>query len=371
MRRIMLLLLLATPMRMALAQGHALPELMDERTVAAIDKGLKFLAAAQRSDGAWYSAGSMGSYPAAMTALAGQALLASGSTPESGPYSREVRKAMFYILRLAESSPDGLIAGPGGEGRTMYGHGFGMLFLAQCYGMEGGVGRASGGESSDVGKRIQVVLDKAVELTVKSQSDLGAQYKHAGGWIYTPTGKADEGSVTVTQLQALRACRNVGIKVPKATVERAVEYLRFCQNPDGGICYSAANRGESRPAISAAAVACFYAAGVYDRQGGASSKPGAGTEAEMVEKLVAFCKAKSFTGNDGFFFYTHLYMAEAMYQRGGKDWAEYYPKIRDRLLPTQSAEGSWAGDNVGTIYGTALATTILQQPYGYLPIAQK
>jgi squalene cyclase len=60
-----------------------------------------------------------------------------------------------------------------------------------------------------------------------------------------------------------------------------------------------------------------------------------------------------------------------MYQRGGKDWADYFPKIRDRLLGMQAPDGSWTGDNVGTTYGTALAATILQLPYGYLPIAQR
>jgi hypothetical protein len=294
-----------------------------------------------------------------MTSLAGVALLASGSTPESGPYSREVKKAMLYVLRLAESSKDGLICGPTGEARSMYGHGFSMLFLAQCYGMD---------LNKEFGERIRKVLDKAVKLTARSQSDLGPQHKHAGGWIYTPAQRADEGSVTVTQLQALRACRNVGIKVPRSTIERAVAYLRHCQQADGGICYSARSRGSSRPAISAAAIACFYAAGVYDRQrGGAESE-----EAKMVQKLVAYCKrAVSVSRSSGHYFYTHFYYAQGMYQRGGQDWQDHYPQIRDRLVKTQGVDGSWMGDSVGTTYGTAIATIILQLPYGYLPVCQR
>jgi hypothetical protein len=34
----------------------------------------------------------------------------------------------------------------------------------------------------------------------------------------------------------------------------------------------------------------------------------------------------------------------------------------------QAADGSWNGDYVGPIYGTAIATLILQLPYNYLPI---
>jgi len=348
------------PAARAEAPGPVLPEMMDAKCVQCIDNGINYLVKTQRADGSWLNSGGYGTYPAAMTALAGLSLMAGGSTAETGPYSRNVTRAMNYLIRVAKSQNDGLISGPGSEGRSMYGHGFGMLFLAQCYGTE---------LDRDTGKDLREVLDKAVAVTVGSQSDLGAQSSHAGGWIYTPSGQGDEGSVTVTQLQALRACRNAGIKVPKSTIDRAVAYLKSCQMGDGGICYSAASRGSSRPAISAAAIACFYAAGVYDRQTG-----GAGAEAEMVEKLVNYVRGQVGAESSswgGHYFYTHLYLAQAWYQRGGKDWQDYYPHIRDRLMKMQSPDGSWNGDNVGTTYGTAIATIILQLPYNYLPIYQK
>jgi len=336
-----------------------LPEMMDRETVQAIDRGLKYLAQTQRRDGSWLNAGGYGTYPCAMTSLAGMALMAGGSTPESGPHAREVRRAVSYVLRVAEAHTDGLIAGYGSEGRSMYGHGFSMLFLAQCYGAE---------LKKESEERIKKALDAAVKLTARAQSDLGARNNHAGGWIYTPSGRSDEGSVTVTQLQALRACRNAGIKVPNSTIDRAVAYLKHCQMPDGGICYSANHRGSSRPPISAAAIACFYAAGVYDRDRG-----GSGEEAKMVDKLVAYCKQTVSVNNSryGHYFYTHFYYAQANYMRGGKQWKEYYPEIRKNMLSMQAPDGSWNGDSVGTTYGTAIATIILQLPYGYLPICQK
>ena len=180
----------------------------------------------------------------------------------------------------------------------------------------------------------------------------------------------DEGSVTVTQLQALRACRNVGIKVPREVIAKAVKYLKDCQNADGGISYSYSSRGSSRPAIAAAAIACFYAAGIYDRQSG-----GKGPEAEMVDKLIKYVLRNVKVGGGGRFsghyFYTHFYMAQALYQRGGKDWKDYYPKIKKDMFSRQNSDGSWQGDGVGTTYGTAIATIILQLPYGYLPIFQR
>lgn len=343
------------------AADKPLPDLVDKSIVDSIDKGLNYLAKTQRPDGQWSPSGGYGSYPTVMTSLSGMAFIAGGSTPESGPYAKNVRKAMNFIMRVAEGEKDGLIASSGGDGRSMYGHGFSLLFLAQCYGMD---------LDDKTEARLKAILEKAVTITAKSQSDTGAANKHAGGWIYTPEGNGDEGSVTVTQLQALRAARNVGIKVPKDTIDKAVLYLKISQNADGGISYSYQSRGSSRPAISAAAIACFYAAGVYDRDAG-----GKGPEAEMVAKLLKYVQGRITPEGQGeysgHYFYTHLYYAEALYQRGGEDWKAYYPKMAKKLISMQAPDGSWMGDGVGTTYGTAVATMILQLPYGYLPICQK
>jgi hypothetical protein len=343
--------------------ARALPEMVDRKTAECIERGLKYLVNTQRNDGSWLNSGGYGMYPTVMTALGGMALMAGGSTSESGPYAKHVTRAMNYVIRVGiANKDDGLLASDGAEGRSMYGHGFATLFLAQCYGTELTVEKE---------KEIEGILERAVQLCRKSQSDFKtsfpAPFDKAGGWIYTPEGRSDEGSVTVTQLQALRACRNAGIKVPVEVINKAVAYLKHCQNPDGGISYSASSKGSSRPPISAAAIACFYAAGVYDRTIG-----GKGEEAEMVEKLVKYVKnVMGVDHNDGHWFYSQLYLGQAMYQRGGQDWKDHYPKIAKRLMETQAPDGSWNGDGVGTTYGTGIACIILQLPYGYLPIYQR
>jgi hypothetical protein len=336
-----------------------LPEHVTPEVVRGIHRGLQYLATSQRSDGSWLNHGGHGSYPVVMTSLGGMALMAGGSTPESGPYAKEVRKAMAFVLRAAESNRDNIIALP--NSHTMYAHGFGMLFLATCYGTE---------LNSEYEKRIENVLTKAIALTAKAQSR-GSGPNPGGGWYYTAGGNNDEGSVTVTQLQAIRACRNVGIKVPASVINRAVKYLKHCQQADGGICYSASSRGSSRPAISAAGIACFYSAGLYDRAAGGKDGP----EARMVEKLLAYVKKHVSVGHgggySGYFFYTHLYMSQAMYVQGGADWKNYYPAMSKRLLDLQGGDGSWNGDNIGNTYGTAIACIILQLPYGYVPFVQR
>jgi hypothetical protein len=344
------------------APSIQLPKGMTPEITESIDRGLAYLANTQRHDGSWASGGGgYRQYTVTFTALAGLALMAGGSTPESGPYSRNVSKAMNYVMSQAQ--PDGLIS-TSGASRSMYDHGFGMLFLAQCYGME----------LTDIKEeKLHEVLQRGVNLIADSQSDLGAGLGRAGGWYYGPNDRMDEGSVTVTQLQALRACRNVGIAVPKDTIDRAMAYLRYCQMPDGGICYAAFSRYESRPPISAAALACFYAAGHYDRQAG-----GGGEEAIMVERLWKYCESSAsglvvseqYGNTWGHYFYGHLYYSQAMYMRGGDQWDTYYEKMAPSLMAGQNIDGSWSG-GVGTPYRTAVATLILQLPYAYLPICQR
>jgi len=317
-----------------------LPEGVTSDTMQAISRGLEFLAREQNKDGSWRSAGGYGSYPVVMSALAGLALMAGGSTPERGPHAKQVRRAVNFCL--SQQQPNGLFAAPSEEQRSMYGHGFAMLFLSQAYGME---------EDMERQRRLRVALERGIVLTAKAQS-------RDGGWLYTPDSNGDEGSVTVTQVQALRGCRNAGILVPKETIDRAIKYIERSQNPDGGISYSVRSRG-SRPAISAAACAVLYNAGQYD--------------SNMAHKCFEYAwnNCKPTGGNNGHYYYTQLYMSQASWQMGDKYWKQYYPQIQKMLLRTQQGNGSWNGDGVGLVYGTAIGLLILQIPFNHLPILSR
>lgn len=317
------------------------PEHITKDAEEAIKKGVAWLAKNQSKDGSWRNQGGWGYYPSAMTGLAGLALVGNGNTPSRGKYAREVGRSVDYLIK--HSHRNGLISAPQEEGRSMYGHGFSMLFLSQVLGME---------EDSERMAELHKVLSRAVDLTARAQSV-------AGGWNYSPDSSWDEGSVTITQMQALRACRNAGVKVPKKTIQMAVKYLEKSANPDGGIRYRAQDGGGSRPPITAAAVACLYNAGEYD--------------SKLGEKALRFCdKNISVTSSGGgHHYYTHLYLSQAYYQAGGKRWDDYFPEMRDWLVKSQSPDGSWQGDGVGKVYGTAIALIILQLPYKNLPIAQR
>jgi ribosomal protein L17 len=311
----------------------------------AITRGVDFLVRTQNPNGSWNNMGGWGKYPSAMTAIVGTALITTGSTSTQGPYSPAIRKAADFLLKVAR--PNGLIATQQESGRSMHGHGFAMLFLAEIYGNEEDIRRQ---------RFIHDVLTRAVRITERSQS-------RAGGWLYTPEQDADEGSVTITQIQGMRGCRNAGIFVNPSTIVRAIKYIERSANPDGGLRYSLmSNGGGSRPAITAAAVATLYNAGEYD--------------SPLAMKCLSYCdrnlSVDSGSGSAwGHYFYTHLYLAQVKYHQGGKHWEQYYQAISRRLLNMQKADGAWMGDGVGTSYGTAVALIILNMPYQYVSIYQR
>jgi hypothetical protein len=329
----------------AASAEELLPKHVTPETLKAVRLGLDYLAREQASDGAWHDSQGGQAYPVAVTSLAGMALLANGNSPTRGRYAPQVAATVEYLLGC--STPNGLITGPGEEsGRPMHGHGFALLFLASVYGTE---------TKESTRQRLKEVIDKAVNLTARGQSG-------AGGWTYIPGG-GDEGSVTVTQVQALRAAHNAGFAVPRGTIEQAVRYIERCSTPEGGICYSLGSGGGPRLAISAAAVATLYNAGEYD--------------APVAERCLGyvwerFRAQKGWSKGGGHDFYTHLYAAQAYYMAGDKYWDEYFPVTRDQLLGMQDkAEGSWNGDGIGKTYGTAIALVILQLPYKFMPVYQR
>jgi hypothetical protein len=325
-----------------------LPELITPKTREAVDGGLAYLGSSQNRDGSWRAQGAFSThsgYPVAMTSLAGLALMTAGHTPVEGKYASNVRRAADYLVK--QSKRTGLIASGRNTSRPMHGHGFAMLFLAQVYGMEPNPTRQ---------KQLRGVLRRAVDLTARCQSK-------DGGWYYTPDSRSDEGSVTVTQIQGLRACRNAGVKVPKKTIDRATKYIEKCSNKEGGISYRLGMTG-TRPAITAAAVATMYNAGEYEN-------PVALRALQYTLRFLRQHKQAPFKGYRGHSYYGILYAGQALWFAGEEQWREIFPAIRDSALAQQQEDGSWHGDNVGKVYGTSIALITLQLPNQYLPILQR
>ncbi|MGH7142499.1 MAG: prenyltransferase/squalene oxidase repeat-containing protein [Planctomycetota bacterium] len=301
----------------------------------------KWLAQHQNPDGSWDDHGANST---AMTGLAGMALLATGSTPNRGPYGVNVEKAVMFCLKHQDAQ--GMYIGHN-DGRGMHGHGFSTSFMAQAYGM---------GLEPSLEDKVRDSLIKAVKLIAHAQS-------HNGGWYYQPDANADEGSVTVCEAQALRCCADVGIPVPDRTVRDGIGYMYKSQNADGTINYQIGmSGGTGSPALTAAGAVVFFSYGKYTQND---------ERARRTMDAVRRIFGAQGIANTGHQCYTDFYAAQAFHMASEEDYAKYYPRIRDFLVRSQSGDGSWQGDSAGQVYGTSLNLLVLAIPYNYLPMFQR
>jgi len=311
-------------------------EMITDETQRTIDLGLSFLAKRQQPDGSFGGGGY--SRDVAVSALAGMAFIASGSTPSRGPYGEHIERSIRYLIEHTQDSGFINVPGSGSHG-PMYGHGFATLFLAETYGMTRNA-------------EIREKLSRAVNLICNSQNA-------EGGWRYQPIRKEADISVTICQVMALRAAKNAGMHVPADVIDKCIDYVKKSQNSDGGFMYMI-NGGQSAFPRSAAGVVALYSAGIYE-----------GPEVERgLAYVMDYMPHGTGFNRESHYFYGHYYAVQAMWIKGGEHWRKWFPAVRDELIQRQRKDGSWM-DSICQEYGTAMACIILQIPNNYLPIFQR
>jgi hypothetical protein len=329
---------------------------------AAIDRGLRWLAANQGPEGNW------GSNDLGLVAVGGLAFLSAGHMPGIGEHGEACEKALAYVVKNAK--PSGLlnIAGPQ---RDMYNHGLATFVLGQAYGMTGDA-------------RIGKALDRALKLIARTQGPVG-------GWAYQAVPQDGDLSLSVMQAKALRSAVDSGFEIPPSVIEKAIVNVRGHYTPRGGnpkmaeaelkklpgqFTYGTGG-GNATVAMAAAGVVCLQEFGQYDDWRIAKSMERVATEIAKVKP------AKAHNGQMPFDAYTLNYVGQSLYQVGGPGWRQHYPALRDALIGAQmidpknpATDGKWvAGGHVGgkpgDLYGTAVAVFVLSIPNRYLPILQE
>jgi len=303
------------------------------KTEAAVRRSLKYLADTQGADGAW---GASGYQPdVGIAGLCALAFMAAGHQPDRGPYGQALRRAADYLAKHSQRT--GLIFNPqGAAGPPMYGHGFATLALAEMYGMT---------RRTDLRDR----LENAVALILRTQNQ-------EGGWRYQPRVADADISVVICQIMALRAAANAGIRVPRETTARAIEYVKRCaNNADGGFSYMPTNHASGQARTGAGVLALIV---MGERN------------SEECQRGLEYLMNRPPGNRDGHVFYALYYGTQAMYQAGGRYHRFWYPRTADYLLSTQRPDGSWY-DGPGPAYATAMGVLALQVPAALLPIYQK
>lgn len=339
-----------------------------DRCAHAADRGLKWLADRQLSSGAWvglvghkqmdhYQLLNEGLHPElqrkngkghlGVSAICGMAFLAGGHLPDRGRFRSVVERAEDFVIRSSQQS--GLLSA---AGTRMYSHAFGTLFLAEVYGMA-------------ANERAKTTLEAAVNLIVDSQNTYG-------GWRYNAFDRELDLSVTVCQLQALRAARNIGIRVPADTIDRAVGYVRKSRvdrgYDEGLFFYKIYGRGQYEKSreysINAAAMTALASAGVHDD--------------DLSDPVLTFLEeeytnvASPYYRDHFYYWYGNYYAAQAFYQFGGQRLRAFFAQLARDLLESQQPDGRWQNRvGPGDELGTAVACILLQMPRQYLPIFQR
>lgn len=317
------------------ADGDA-PELT-EAADRAIDRGLQYLLSTQNADGSWSSPD--GGFKMAGTSLGLMAFMVKGHFPGFGRHGAALDRAKEFLLEHDRKSQTGYAGG-------MYEHGLYTLALSELWGMTA---------QSDDNKKIQVALERAVQVILRAQSPLG-------GWRYHA--RPDSGqdtSVTAMVFVSLASARQAGVLVPTETIDRVVGYLKdqVWNEKSGGFGYQGRDGG-----TLACTAGGSYAAQLCGMR-----------DTEWVQAAIRYLENSPKVFNDkelGHFFYAHYYAIQAMVQSGDERYATWYPKIRDALVALQQPDGSWMEGNSKTYpHATPMAIIILGTPHRYIPIYQQ
>ncbi len=288
-------------------------------------KGLQYLVKNQAPEGRWIDQ-PYGGEPG-VCGLAVVAMLAHGDDPNVGPYSVAIRRGLDFILSQMNKET-------GYIGRSMYNHGFATLALAESYGMV----------DDD---RIGPAMEKAINLIISSQ-----KANSFSAWRYSPESLDADTTVSGAQVVALFAARNAGMSVPEEAIQKALEYFKKCQTPEGGIGYTSA----VGPNGARTAIGCL----VFSL---AKSK-------NSPTYNQAFEFLKTAPGEAHYFHYYLYYASQAYFHASPTEWDAWNRKNIKTLGATQNEDGSWSGQ-FGNTFSTAASLLSLALNYRYLPIYER
>ena len=358
----------ATPIR---SDGSPLPDIYESRlepnredvvyrgggsvlTEAAVEAGLKWIAANQSDDGRWdasqfgagretrvlgqHRSGSGARADTGITGLALLALLGAGHTHVEGTYRKNVQLGLEFLLR---SSRNGNMAGDARTFSMMYCHGIALFAISEAFAMTGD-------------DRLQPFVQSGVDYTVS------AQHPH-GGWRYRP-GERGDMSQFGWQIMALRSAELASIEILPAARARLQDFLRRCSSgKHGGLASYRPGEGVTRT-MTAEALLCRLFMGMD------SSDP-------TVQEAAAYID-EQLPGNGRANLYYWYYATLAMHQIGGEMWEGWNVALKRELLDRQrrygNLAGSWDPDTIwapygGRIYSTAMAILCLEVYYRYVP----
>ena len=322
----------------------------------AVVKALDWLKSTQSADGSW-----TGSNKPAMTGLALLAYLGHCETPISEKYGDNVLRAITYLVNVGMKQ-GGKLSNEAANKHWPYEHAIATYALA---------------EAATFCKQLNINVPNLFEVTQQAgQFIIDNQHTKSGGWDYAYDTYGDRGgdlSIAAWHIQALKACHHTGLEFKGLTrsLNKATDYVSSMSCSDGGFAYSRPNENphaDGYRTMTGGGVLCL-------QMGGKGSQADARKGAKYIMENSKFDYNTEFSD-----LYGHYYEAQAMMNRGGKEWEWYNAMFRDQVLKNQNPDGSWkapgggkgiravAASYVGNVhYRTCLNTLMLEVYYRFLP----
>lgn len=324
---------------------------------AAVAMGLKWLAAHQNPDGSWsFDHGKCPRHQGpvnhpgnvkSLTGATGMALLpflGAGQTHKDGEYKETVYRGLHFLARSMKFDPNkgGDLQGQGG---SMYCHGLAAITLCEAYAL-----------TQD--KALMQPAQQSVNFIVYAQDKTG------GGWRYNPHQPGDT-SVLGWQLMALKSAHLAYLKVPKQTIAGAINFLDSVQAQGSYGAYYGYLNPAKRSGTTAVGLLCRMYLGWK------KGEPGL---IEGVKYLSNLGPAKNNM-------YYNYYATQVLHHWGGDEWKKWNSVMRDQLVNTQIAKGSFVaekgswtpthqhhGERGGRLYETSMSVMTLEIYYRYMPL---
>ncbi|MEX1139971.1 MAG: hypothetical protein WEF53_11565 [Bacteroidota bacterium] len=342
-----------------------------DRTVPQfLNKGLAWLAAAQFENGGW-GAGSHSNQSVrdprivqidpATTAFSAMALMRSGSTLRDGPYSKNISRALSYLLEMAEASPEegaNITSLTGTQPQAKMGQNVDVTLCAQFF------SRALPQTSRDakLRKRVTEALNKCLRKIERGQARDGSWA--GGGWA----GVLQSAMAN----SALEAAQAVGAPIDEEILERSREYQKSNVDAKTGEVRTESSAGVSLYSITSNQRATAPEARDADRRISEAKRRGllrdnasvskenlmgAGVSEKDVDRLAKAHKQNKtaqkmlsdesvmagFGNNGGEEYLSYMMTAESMVITRDSEYDAWYQNMSRRLEKIQEGNGSWGG----------------------------
>ncbi|QDV82052.1 prenyltransferase/squalene oxidase repeat-containing protein [Stieleria magnilauensis] len=322
-----------------------------QATEDAVKLGLQWLKRQQLGDGSWsllgpYSDGARSENKVSATAMAMIAFMGSGSTHHSGPYRKELARAVRWLVK--QQDRQGFMAVQSAPHEKMYAQAQAMIALCELYAMTGD-------------SWIRPYAQRSCDFAVRAQSP-------QGGWRYQPRIDSDT-SVTGWFVMGLKSGEAGGLEVDDSiwpNVQRYLDSVRAGRENDYyAVGYAYTVGDVASPSMTAEGLLCRQYLGWHRNMPGMAQ--GLGT--------LAINHPISFRQPDVYYWY---YATQALHHYGGRHWTEWNDKLKVDLPARQvlhgRERGSWSpqndawGRHAGRLYTTCFSVYCLEVYYRHMPL---